>query len=209
MALYYILNTDDYKGEKNQIGDIMQAFTNVLYKCTGLSLGTYMGPTTEELSAYFTAQNMKYVTEEVLWKNLSDEEKAEKILEYINKVSGEDKNELIIIDPYLFRTPKENEGFILENILKRCNYKKIVAVVEKGNTNKTFWCSISDKLDGRLEIKYSDEFHDRFWICDRTGGFLTGTSLNGLGKKYCLIQKIDNEDINEIVRILKDKQIII
>ncbi len=52
MSLYFILNTDDYKGEQKQIGDIMQVFTNVLYKSTGLSLGTYVGPTSEELSNF-------------------------------------------------------------------------------------------------------------------------------------------------------------
>jgi len=209
MSLFYILNTEDYCGEQFQIGDIMQGFTNALYKATGLSLGTYMGPTTEELSAYFSLQNMEYVTEEILWKNLSDDEKVSKILDFINRISKEEKNELIIIDPYLFRKPKENEEAIFESILKKCTYRKIIAVVDNSNTNKSFVNSISEKLDGRLEIKYSDEFHDRFWICDRETGFLTGTSLNGLGKKYCSIQEIDTDDVNEVVKILKENRIII
>lgn len=208
MSLYFILNTDDYKGEQKQIGDIMQVFTNALYKSTGLSLGTYVGPTSEELSNFFTTQNMEYVTEEVLWKNLTDEEKIDKMLEYIERVSETDKGELIIIDPYLFRTPKENEETILESILLRCNYEKIIAVVENANTNKSFVQHISNKLNGKLEVKYSDEFHDRFWICNRTRGFLTGTSLNGLGKKYCSIQEIDNDDVDEIVRILKNNLVV-
>lgn len=135
----------------------------------------------------------------MLWKNLTDEEKIDKMLEYIERVSETDKGELIIIDPYLFRTPKENEETILESILLRCNYEKIIAVVENANTNKSFVQHISNKLNGKLEVKYSDEFHDRFWICNRTRGFLTGTSLNGLGKKYCSIQEIDNDDVDEIV----------
>lgn len=117
MSLYYILNTENYKGIESEIGNIVQAFSKALFEQTGLSLGIYAGPTSEEISEFFKNQGMQYLTEEVLWKNLNDEEKIGKILQYIEKTSGSDRDELIIIDPYLFRTPKDNEEQNLEKIL--------------------------------------------------------------------------------------------
>lgn len=98
MSLYYILDTENYKGIESEIGNIMQAFSMVLYEQTGLSLRIYMGPTSEEISSFFENQRMQYVTEEVLWKNLGDEEKVGKILQYLEKISDSDRDELIIID---------------------------------------------------------------------------------------------------------------
>lgn len=57
-------------------------------------------------------------------------------------------------------------------------------------------------------IKTADIFHDRFWIIDERAGFFVGTSLNGIGKRYALVDKIRADDTREILRVLKNESLI-
>ena len=50
-----------------------------------------------------------------------------------------------------------------------------------------------------IKIKYSYDFHDRFWIADRKKGFYTGTSINGIGKRISLINLLSEEDVEIII----------
>lgn len=99
--MYFILNENDYRGERSAIGDIMQKVSNDLYKKTGLSLGLYLGPSKEELEAYCCANNFEPVLEEVLWKNMTPDEQVNKFVEFISEIGGV-SGELLIVDPYLF-----------------------------------------------------------------------------------------------------------
>ncbi len=203
MALCYILNTEQYKGETFKIGEIMEAFTDSLRKKTGLSLNVYRGLHEEDMTTYDgNNQGVQVLNEEVLWKNLTDEEKVNTILTYINRMSDESKDELIIIDPYLFKKPKIGENDTLKDILQSCEHKKIIAIVGKSKADGDYQKEISNLLGDRLEIYYTDEIHDRFWIINRKKGFLTGTSINGIGKKYCVIQSIESDDVKAIIEIL-------
>lgn len=111
---------------------------------------------------------------------------------------------MIVIDPYLFRTPKENEERILLSIFGKCKYKRILALVDEKNTNKEYVRRLSRNLDCELKVVYTDLFHDRFWISNRKNGFLMGSSLSGVGKKYCLIQLIEKDDVENIIKIIDD-----
>jgi hypothetical protein len=51
----------------------------------------------------------------------------------------------------------------------------------------------------------SDDFHDRFWIADQSRGLFLGTSLNGLGKRYALVDYIASHDVQEIVDSLRTR----
>lgn len=48
----------------------------------------------------------------------------------------------------------------------------------------------------------SDDFHDRFWLADRSRGLFLGASLNGLGKRYALADYIAPNDVLEIIAAL-------
>lgn len=48
----------------------------------------------------------------------------------------------------------------------------------------------------------SDDFHDRFWLADRSRGLFLGASLNGLGKRYALADYIVPNDVLEIIAAL-------
>lgn len=78
----------------------------------------------------------------------------------------------------------------LEKILLKSNFRKIKAVVEKDKANKDYIKRISKRVSNKLEVLYSDEFHDRFWISNRKAGFLTGTSLNGIGENTAISEKL-------------------
>jgi hypothetical protein len=51
----------------------------------------------------------------------------------------------------------------------------------------------------------SDDFHDRFWIADESRGLFLGTSLNGLGKRYALVDYMASHDVREIVDSLRTR----
>jgi hypothetical protein len=55
---------------------------------------------------------------------------------------------------------------------------------------------------GEVELRISENFHDRFWIADRSRGLFVGTSLNGLGKRYALADYMDEDDVKVIVDAL-------
>jgi hypothetical protein len=60
---------------------------------------------------------------------------------------------------------------------------------------------LSPKIDATL--KMTDDFHDRFWIADKAKGLFVGTSLNGIGKKYALVDVMRDEDTATIVKELR------
>jgi hypothetical protein len=59
-----------------------------------------------------------------------------------------------------------------------------------------------------VEHSKSKYFHDRFWIADDLRGIFVGTSLNGLGKKYALVDNIRDSDTNSIVEELRRLELI-
>jgi hypothetical protein len=52
----------------------------------------------------------------------------------------------------------------------------------------------------QIEKKYTNVFHDRFWIADDARGLFLGTSLNGVGKRYALIDYLRDDDVVQIVQ---------
>lgn len=65
-----------------------------------------------------------------------------------------------------------------------------------------------EQYQGDVEVLFTSEFHDRFWISNRKKGFYTGTSLNGVGKRISLINTISEEDVRQIVEELVKNNVI-
>lgn len=203
MSLYYILIEDEYEGEKSQIGDIMEQVNNALYRSTKLKLGTYVGPTSEELSTYLEHQGMEPVFEEIMWKNMTDDEKIQKFLQYIEKIGGLN-GDLLIIDPYIFcKNPKDDYKQMLQTILIKSNYRTLKVVTDKTHYDSVFFEEIKKTLDKDIRLIFTEVFHDRFWIANECNGFTPGTSLNGVGKKYASINIMDKDDVTQIINIVK------
>lgn len=59
------------------------------------------------IERYIQEDGLEYITEEVLWKNLTKDEKVRRFSEYFTKISSQN-NELIIVDPYLFKDKSDD-----------------------------------------------------------------------------------------------------
>ena len=66
------------------------------------------------------------------------------------------------------------------------------------------------RLNPELSVvcKTTKEFHDRFWIIDRTKGLFIGTSLNGIGKRYALVDIIRDNDTKDLMNALMKLQLV-
>lgn len=123
---------------------------------------------------------------------------------------------LILVDPYIFsdNNIKQNySNFLIEIFnyhLKKI--QKVTFVTSKNKFKKETqrfiyegFHNIKNKIT--LETKFSSLFHDRYWICGNRGIFV-GTSLNGIGSKYCLIDYIKSSDLIDIKRYLSNEKLI-
>ena len=198
------LDTTKYQGDPSDIVNIMNAFCKDLSKKTGLSLGIYMGPTHEELEAYCKDNGLEVANEEVLGKNMIASRRIDKFVEYIEKIGGIG-GELLIVDPYFF--PKkfdEDYPEILVQILERANCTSIAVVTNKNNYNKCLAEKVRRETKSPIKVIFSNDFHDRFWIANKTNGFLSGTSINGVGRKFSIIEKLGDNDVKTIVELIEN-----
>ena len=164
-----------------------------------------------KLQKYLQKNNLEYITEEVLWKNMTDDEKAKKFSQYLLEIDSEG-NELIIVDPYFFSSEESDYCDLLASILNQSKARKIIVVTDKHNCKQASANKISNKISNKmnkvLEVKYSNCFHDRFWIANRKKGFYTGTSFNGIGKKISLINTLPQDDVKDIIDELSAQSLI-
>lgn len=126
--------------------------------------------------------------------------------------------ELIIVDPYFFAKTSEVESYsnIIKKILKKYQSKlekiRIVTLPNKvdfevKNNIKKNIKELNESID-IVHVK-SGKFHDRFWISNnRSKGVITGTSINGLGKRYALVDRIDDFDVKSIINGLKTENLL-
>lgn len=121
----------------------------------------------------------------------------------LNRVAPTD--ELLIIDPYLFpANPAPDYLAFIESILRPSllSVKVLHAVTLPGcNTSLESQFELMAKTASpklQYHSKRTNSFHDRFWIADKTRGLFVGTSLNGIGRRYSLIDYLDPRDVAEI-----------
>ena len=100
------------------------------------------------------------------------------------------KNEIILIDNYV--------DIDTLNILAKKDRKVNIKIFTKNETTLTSKdISKFNKQYPRLEVKYTNRFHDRFLILDRKYIYHIGASLKDLGKKCFGITLIKYEAIIE------------
>lgn len=130
---------------------------------------------------------------------------------YLDKVDIDD--ELIIIDPYFFASTNDiNYTQTIFDVLER--YLPVInnlIIITDNRIDDSIKSSIEAKLISgkstlRIIHKITNNYHDRFWISNnREKGIITGTSLNGLGRKFALIDRLNITDVREIIDSLKDE----
>lgn len=142
--------------------------------------------------------------------------------DYVNEIliSANANQELIIVDPYLFKHNSHCSSADLQNritnILRSSTNKisKIICVTDNANYEVAIKNAVESSLQSinstlTIDVKFSTDYHDRFWIANRKKGFVMGTSINGLGNKMCLIDFIDALDVNDVVNALKTDGLIV
>lgn len=151
-----------------------------------------------KISNYMENNNLQVCTEELLYKNMNNKDKIQKFTQYLDDIESENL-ELIVIDPYLFATSNKNYCKLLSDIFNLSKANSILIITSQNNYHQTSFDNIDKLTNISLNVVYSNDFHDRFWISNRSKGFLTGTSLNGIGKRFSVIQMIEIDDVQDIV----------
>lgn len=154
-------------------------------------------------------EDLELFHEDVLWKNMHDTEKEKKFSEHFKKIDL-NNGELIIIDPYFFNSDEDSYCNLLSSILTNSNASSITVITNtsSGHYKSTCLNKIQKKLNINIKIENDKEYHDRFWIANRKKGFLTGTSLNGIGKRITLINELDDSDTSDIINDLLNRNLI-
>jgi hypothetical protein len=212
MDLFYRVDTDEML-DKSQFGDIMLQVQNFLYKQHGIKLSNFVCDIDELLEKKF--EGMEILNEEFIPRNLSNQE----IINIINNQlkSLNHGGNLIIIDQYIF--PKDySQDYVktLIDILRNNGvFKNLIFVTNKNYNSALFTDFVKETVKNNIvennsdiKIVTSNEFHDRFWISPNEEGFICGTSLNGIGKKYSSIYELSKEDSKDIIRTLRNKKLI-
>ena len=125
--------------------------------------------------------------------------------------------DLAIVDPYFLAAQKNvNYPQLIEQILEPIlpGLCKLTLVTLPNKVDQTLVIDIKNLLINvaphlTIVAKTSEAFHDRLWINPVSGkGFLTGSSLSGLGKKYALVDNLQPSDVSDILAALRDENLI-
>lgn len=126
-------------------------------------------------------------------------------------------SDLMIIDPYLFppRPKLGAEGYaaFLTNLVAPilepgANLSCVVNSSSNSQIEDAVRLGLSELVSGvTMNVQRSDDFHDRFWISDRTRGVVVGASLNGLGSKLFLVDELKASDVAAILEALNETTI--
>ena len=124
---------------------------------------------------------------------------------FVKKLEGAKR--LLIIDPYFFaKSSSVDVSKVFKNLISPLSNDLEEICFIDNKIKRDAYNDMRSVLDPKIKIleKTSDEFHDRFWIDpDNSKGIFMGTSLNGLGKKFCLIDTIKQDDAAEIIAFAK------
>lgn len=124
------------------------------------------------------------------------------------------KDELIVVDPYFFSKTDDPGAYagLVVDVLRPflTKLRRVHVVTGSGpkkynqNTQQAVVQALAEaSTTCTLSAATSDDYHDRFWIsANRSKGILTGTSLNGLGRRYALVDRLQEADVNDIVMSL-------
>ena len=128
----------------------------------------------------------KYINELVI----KDNERINLLEESFSKL--EEKEEIIIIDNYADKS--------ILDMITNLNVK-VTIVTRKFNLLKDIDIKKYNNQYHNLKVIYSDKFHDRFIIIDRTDLYHSGASYKDLGNKCFGINKIKDDEYLENILI--------
>ena len=115
---------------------------------------------------------------------------------------------LTVVDPYLLGDGSEEPIDLLSVIEDTAAKITTLRLVTKSPAHSTALDAVRSALAVSaphcvVQHCASTRYHDRFWIVDEERGLFVGTSLNGIGKRYSLVDYLDTTDVAEIVADLR------
>ena len=133
---------------------------------------------------------------------------------YLDKMTID--KELIIVDPYFFPSNYQSNycQFIMDVLDPSIDSIEELKIVTGSHVNNSIKSNIISSLQSRnsklnISHAHSNDFHDRYWISNgRESGLIIGTSMNGLGNKYALIDRLNKIDVRLIVSELTSNGLI-
>ncbi|MDP1630267.1 MAG: hypothetical protein Q8L66_02470 [Caulobacter sp.] len=112
---------------------------------------------------------------------------------------------LLVVDPYLFPAqPDPTYKDDLVSLLRAAASAGLaIEIATKANRNTALQAAVVADIQQinpsiTPSFKYTDAFHDRFWIADGARGVFMGTSLNGIGRRYAIADYLAEEDARAI-----------
>jgi hypothetical protein len=163
---------------------------------------------------YSSLVNSEPINEAIVTPGTNEPKIVGVLKKYLTKMQVD--KELIIIDPYFFPSHADAgyPDMIAEILKESLAIIDDLIFVTSNKVNTTLKTQIESKLKSHkssLNIRHaiSANYHDRYWITNkREKGLLTGTSLNGLGKRLSLVDRLNTSDVREIVNSLQLEGII-
>jgi hypothetical protein len=145
------------------------------------------------------------LNEEVLPDNAPRDSVADTLRYKLNRCAP--TSSLLIIDPYLYPIAADPDYVtyflkIFGDAIRACTTLTIVTLPNRNSGLETQLDAAIRSIVPQITIntKYSMVFHDRFWIADDSRGVFVGTSLNGIGRRYAVIDYLREEDADQIVQ---------
>lgn len=140
---------------------------------------------------------------------------ADIIMEFLKVIDVDD--ELVIVDPYFFAsTSSSNYPALVQSILSpfatQLRAIRVVTLPDKVDPIlKQTIEAVVKRLNAAIEMTHSTsrDYHDRFWISSaRSKGILLGSSLNGLGRRYAIVDRLSATDVKDVVDSLVASKLI-
>lgn len=128
------------------------------------------------------------------------------IQQYLDNVVTTDR--LLIVDRYIFPQNADSAyaDYLMDIIGKYIpKLGEIIFITSADKHNSAMMSHIYNSIKEinpniDIDFRFTDLFHDRFWISNYNGkGLLMGSSLNGYGKKYALIDYLNIPDVREVI----------
>jgi hypothetical protein len=122
------------------------------------------------------------------------------------------QSELIITDPYFFpsrpRPSTEAYAASVARLVSPLLVDGVNLTVVVDRPDQSVLEAVERALkDARptlnMTVVQSNDFHDRFWIADRTRGAVLGTSLNKIGSRVFFIDSLSDGDVSAIMAELQ------
>lgn len=128
-----------------------------------------------------------------------EENKAFDAKAYLSDIISKSKESIVLIDPYVDLKTLS----VLK--VKNKNVSLLIITSNKNKITETDEKSFNEEY-GNITISINNSYHDRYLVIDNYIFYHLGTSINYLGKKFSQIDKIEDEDVKELLRKRIDEQ---